>query len=63
MKPGNLCRKYQQTKNFTGVRVLGSEKHELLRQVPKSLVDVFKIGSTAPGRHLMLLDRTLLLHW
>jgi len=40
--------------NFAGVRVLGSEKHELLRQVPKSLVDIFKIGSTAPGGHLPL---------
>ena len=42
-----------------GVRVLGSEKHELLRQVPKSLVDVFKIGSTAPGRLLQFMASVL----
>lgn len=32
-----------------GVRLISSEKHELLSRVPDSLVDVFKIGSTAPG--------------
>lgn len=32
-----------------GVRLLSAEKHELLSRVPDSLVDVFKIGSTAPG--------------
>lgn len=32
-----------------GVRLISAEKHELLSRVPDSLVDVFKIGSTAPG--------------
>lgn len=32
-----------------GVRLVSAEKHELLSRVPDSLVDVFKIGSTAPG--------------
>ena len=35
---------------LAGVRVISSTQHELLRQVPTSLVDVFKIGSTTPGR-------------
>ena len=34
---------------FAGVRIVSSTQHELLRQVPNSLVDVFKIGSTTPG--------------
>ena len=32
-----------------GVRLISAEKHELLSRVPDSLVDIFKIGSTAPG--------------
>ena len=32
-----------------GVRLISAEKHEFLSRVPDSLVDVFKIGSTAPG--------------
>ena len=31
------------------VRMLSGEQHELLRRVPDAQVDVFRIGSTAPG--------------
>lgn len=31
------------------VRLISADKHELLSRVADSLVDVFKIGSTAPG--------------
>ena len=31
------------------VRILSGEQHELLRRVPDAQVDVFRIGSTAPG--------------
>ena len=31
------------------VRLISAEKHELLSRVADSLVDVFKIGSAAPG--------------
>ena len=31
------------------VRILSDEQHELLRRVPDAHVDVFRIGSTAPG--------------
>ncbi len=33
-----------------GVRLISAEQHELLSRVPDSLVDIFKIGSTAPGQ-------------
>eukprot|EP00891_Asterochloris_glomerata_P007024 jgi/Astpho2/7024/e_gw1.00107.12.1_t len=34
------------------VRILSDEQHELLRRVPDAQVDVFRIGSTAPGAML-----------
>ena len=34
------------------VRILSGEQHELLRRVPDAQVDVFRIGSTAPGDSL-----------
>ena len=33
-----------------GVRLISAEQHELLSRVPDSLVDIFKIGSEAPGQ-------------
>lgn len=32
-----------------GVRLISAEQHELLSRVPDSQVDIFRIGSTAPG--------------
>lgn len=32
-----------------GVRLISAQQHELLSRVPDSQVDVFRIGSTAPG--------------
>ncbi len=33
-----------------GVRVLTASTHELLRRIPDPLADVYRIGSTTPGR-------------
>lgn len=43
-----------------GVRLLSAEQHELLSRVPDSQVDVFRIGSTAPGQLGLLLGYSLL---
>lgn len=32
-----------------GARIISAEQHDLLRRVPDPLVEVFSIGSTAPG--------------
>ena len=37
------------TPEVDGVRILTSQRHELLRRVPDALVDIFRIGSTSPG--------------
>lgn len=34
-----------------GIRIISQSTHELLRRVPDPLADVFRPGSTAPGRH------------
>lgn len=34
-----------------GIRIISQTTHELLRRVPDPLADVFRPGSTAPGRH------------
>ena len=34
-----------------GVKLISAQQHELLSRVPDSQVDVFRIGSTAPGLH------------
>lgn len=36
-----------------GVRLISAQQHELLSRVPDSQVDVFRIGSTAPGNTCM----------
>ena len=33
-----------------GVRLISAQQHELMSRVPDSLVDIFQIGSTAPGQ-------------
>lgn len=39
-----------------GVRLISAQQHELLSRVSDSQVDIFKIGSTAPGvYHLQIL--------
>lgn len=38
-----------------GVRLISAQQHELLSRVPDSQVDVFRIGSTAPGNTYMTL--------
>lgn len=40
-----------------GIRIISQTTHELLRRVPDPLADVFRPGSTAPGRHLLHLSK------
>ena len=42
-----------------GVRLISGDRHEFLSRVPDSLVDIFKIGSTAPGACLPALAPVL----
>lgn len=45
-----------------GVRLVSAQQHELLSRVPDSQVDVFRIGSTAPGESCFMSNPITALH-
>ena len=46
----NMDQKTVLVSECDGVRLISAQQHELMSRVPDSLVDIFQIGSTAPGQ-------------